>query len=172
MNLLLRKRNIIILILLLSPFTLYRILQFIKLMSYVKKVNNNKNLFECFYNSISLIYKSIIIKKNQYFYGSQKIGKNLYIISYFHNNKWYYYPLRLKKGCKPNIINCTSDYDIDVTDYIQKFAGPNKDFYLENIKLNDIGLNSLIVNYLDNDCNEHTCKFNTSDILSIGQKNI
>lgn len=84
-------------------------------------------------------------------YGSIYINKNLSYAYYFHNTKWYYFPLNIKKGPKPVITRAIGDNNTDVTDFIVKLAGPNVDFYGTLISPKDINMNRLLLTVDGND---------------------
>ena len=103
------------------------------------------NVISSILKTCKLLYMALTIMIHQRLYGSIIVGKNFSYVSYFHNMKWYYFPLLIKRGPKPVITKVINEKNNDITEFITRIAGPNVDFYNQHIKPRDIKSTKLII---------------------------
>ena len=117
--------------------------QFNDLRSVVQKTQTT-NTISSVYKTIRVLYMSLVSQVNQRFYGSISMNKNISYVQYFHNSKWYYFPIVSKRGPK-KVIDKALVRSIDVTDKVKMLVGPNVDFYGYTMKPKDFGFDSLTI---------------------------
>lgn len=97
---------------------------------------HNNNRFTILYHTVNILYKSIIISVLNYDCCRnnrvKKIERNLWEITYEINGKKYKMLVRPDRG--PSYIRKIYDNNnIDITDYIHPYLGPNNDFHKSDI---------------------------------------
>lgn len=121
--------------------------------------NRKESLISTIYRTARIVYNSCVIMVSRKYYGSVSCGKNFSYVSYFHNMKWYYFPIVTRKGPKKMIINAF-DGTRNLTDFITKLAGPNVDFYGVSVRPRDIKSTSVTIIVDD-----ETKTFNEDDVF-------
>jgi hypothetical protein len=108
-------------------------------------INRRKSgLIYSIIRTIKFLYMYFLILVYKRLFGTKILSKNLSYVSYFYNMKWYYVPIISKRGPK-KIIEKVIENGNDRTDLVIKFAGPNVDFYGNNIRPKDINCNMLTI---------------------------
>jgi|TARA_B110000259_G_C14034389_1_gene408501 hypothetical protein len=122
--------------------------------------NNNNNTRFIYLESLKIVIRAIYLNMvNHYFNYVTKIDKKTYMVTYYIENKLYKIVVKQKRG--PNLINVIlNEDDIDITDNVFPYLGPNYDFH--GSKISPSFFNEKIIKfklkdkddlvYYENDC--------------------
>lgn len=125
---------------------LIRLNELKKAIESVDTMNHRKSgFFHSIIRTIRLVYMYLVILLYKRLFGTKIISKKLSYVSYFHNMKWYYFPVISKRGPKKVIESVNDECNIDKTELIIRLAGPNVDFYGNNIRPRDVNCEVLTV---------------------------
>lgn len=115
-------------------------------LSSVRDPENKESLFESLQNNCSLVYKTCksYITKSLFDMLVEKPTKNTTAVSFYHNTKWYKFPIISRRGPKRFISNIKDQDGRDVTEEIVAYMGPANDFYGLKIKVQDLGFKKLV----------------------------
>lgn len=103
----------------------------------------NNNMAIITWVSMVLIFKTLYVNLIQKLNKSVKrLGKNTYEITYTLNGRIYKLLVKAKRGPAP-ILQISTNNDIDVTDDIMPYLGPDYTWHLHNYSANFFGYSSL-----------------------------
>lgn len=136
-----------------SPYiykTLIRLGELKNAIESTDKINHRKSgFFYSIVRTIRFVYMYFFILLYKRLYGTKSLSKNISYVSFFHNMKWYYFPIISKRGPKRVIenvkIGCENNDIVDKTEFITRLAGPNVDFYGNNIRPIDLNCKLLMI---------------------------
>ena len=118
----------------------------------LKSIYDNDGRLSLLYKTIMTVYKKTTNDIKSLFFGVKYIKSNRYIVSYFMGDSIYKIVLLKNKifnSIKKSTIIENSE-EIDVTDIIKKYAGPNLDFHNVYVTPEMIGLSDVRVKMFDN----------------------
>lgn len=130
------------------PYMYQKLIQLNELKKAIEAVdamNQRKSgFFHSVIRTIRLTYMYLVILMYKRLFGTKSMSKNLSYVSFFHNMKWYYFPIISKRGPK-KVIEKVTENGFDKTELITRLAGPNVDFYGNSIRPRDVNCNVLTI---------------------------
>ncbi len=113
------------------------------------KRNNTKNPLllhsSASYKTCKTIFKYKWNGLLTFLYTPKKLDKNILIVPYYYNGKWYYGLIQHKKNIEQivKITTINNDELLNVTNEVLKYIGPEENFYNISITPYTLGYNNL-----------------------------
>jgi hypothetical protein len=127
----------------------------------VKYYHPKYSKFEIYYNTLKLVFHKYKEEYIQTKFGiTSKLNGN-FCITYYKNFREY--KVLIKKGEKRKIMRINIyNNEIDITEQIKPFMGPNYDFHNLSITCKDLGYDNLLFVI-----NDREIEFNKDDVLNL-----
>lgn len=128
---------------------------FIRLKDSLKSIHPEYNTLTLYYQTMRIIFIKCLQSLLQSLFGIKKKNegdKNTYILSYYHNFNKYLIPIKVHRGYSKiseyKFYACESDYNmnsdnVDITEEMSKFLGPNYDFHGLKLTPCDLGYKNI-----------------------------